>query len=339
MNVLVCASCGTEAPHRFSTCPSCGALLRPELLQQLIRESSADEASGDLASAIEKRRQAASLLPRADPRREELGADIERLMQQLATAPAPHPTDRARASLIGKLGLGGALLALLWKLKFALAFVLSKGKLLLLGLSKSGTLLSMFASIGVYWALWGWKFGLGLVLLIYVHEMGHVAALAQLGVPTAAPMFVPGLGAFVGHAPLATDRQQAIVSLAGPSWGLGATLVSLGLFHATGLAVFAALAQWSARINLFNLIPLPPLDGSGAFHSLNRPMRFSVAALAAGCLWSSHEGMLWLVLLVSGARALRPGSPLKGDPGVCGRFLGLLVALSWLASRPVVLAE
>ena len=55
----------------------------------------------------------------------------------------------------------------------------------------------MAISLGVYWQLWGWKFALGFVLALYVHEMGHVAALRRYGVRASAPMFIPLLGAFV----------------------------------------------------------------------------------------------------------------------------------------------
>ena len=74
-------------------------------------------------------------------------------------------------------------------------FLLTKGKLLLFGLSKGTTFLSMLAALGVYWTLWGWKFALGFVLSIYVHEMGHVAAMKRFGLAATAPMFIPGFGA------------------------------------------------------------------------------------------------------------------------------------------------
>src|SRR5207244_236510 len=78
---------------------------------------------------------------------------------------------------IRKKGVAAALLAagaLLLKFKSLLLLLLTKGKLLLLGLTKGSTLLTMIASFGVYWTLWGWKFAAGFVLSIYVHEMGHV---------------------------------------------------------------------------------------------------------------------------------------------------------------------
>ena len=71
----------------------------------------------------------------------------------------------------------GALGASLVKFKFALIFLLTKATLLLLGLTKASTFVSMLLSAGVYWTIWGWKFAVGVVLSIYVHQMGHVQAL------------------------------------------------------------------------------------------------------------------------------------------------------------------
>ena len=105
--------------------------------------------------------------------------------------------------------------------------LLTKGKLLLLGLTKAGTLASMFASVGLYWTQWGLWFALGLVLSIYVHEMGHVAAIRRYGIAASAPMFIPGFGALIRlkQAPV-TPRENARIGLAGPVWGLGAAVAA-----------------------------------------------------------------------------------------------------------------
>ena len=123
-------------------------------------------------------------------------------------------------------GAVGTLALALWKFKFLAFMVLSKGKLLLLGLTKASTFLSMFATVGVYWTAFGFRFALGFVLSIYIHEMGHVAALARYGIAASAPLFIPGVGAFIRLKQEFTDpRQDARVALAGPIWGLGAALV------------------------------------------------------------------------------------------------------------------
>src|SRR6185369_768538 len=109
------------------------------------------------------------------------------------------------------------------KFKWAVLLLLGKGKLLLVGLTQAKTLLSIAIALGVYTMAYGWKFALGLIASLYVHEMGHVAWLRRYGIPASAPMFVPGLGAFVrlkSHPP--TPAQDARVGLAGPVWGAAA---------------------------------------------------------------------------------------------------------------------
>src|SRR5262249_3214294 len=109
------------------------------------------------------------------------------------------------------------------------ALALSKAKFLLLGLTKLGTLSSMLVFLGVYWGLYGWKFALGFVVCIYIHEMGHVWSLSRYGIKANAPMFIPGIGAMVRlkQAP-ANVHEDARVGLAGPIWGTGAALAAWG---------------------------------------------------------------------------------------------------------------
>jgi Zn-dependent protease len=321
VSAVVCARCGSEAPPRFHSCPACGAPLHEARVAELLAAGAAAEAAGDLDGANAALREAAALMPPKDPRREGLGDRLEDLARRRAAVPGAG----------GGVGWGAGL-----GVVGVLAFLLSKGKFLLGGLTKTGPLLSIVASLGVYWALWGWKFGLGLIVLVYIHELGHVAALRRLGVPATAPMFVPGLGAFVRHAPLATEREQADVSLGGPEWGLGATLAAGLGFLASGEPLFAALCQWSARINLFNLVPMPPLDGGGAIGVLSHGQRIALAAVCGGALALSGEGLLWLVLIVAGFRVFGAAAP-QGDARVFLRYAGLIAALSWLAAIDVPL--
>ena len=136
---------------------------------------------------------------------------------------APPPSEPA-ADGAKKAWSGGAIAAaalLIWKFKAVGVFLLTKGKLLLFGLSKGTTFFSMLAALGVYWTIWGWKFALGFVLSIYIHEMGHVAAMKRFGLAATAPMFIPGFGAFIRmkqHP--ATVQEEARIGLGGPDLGL-----------------------------------------------------------------------------------------------------------------------
>jgi Zn-dependent protease len=250
-----------------------------------------------------------------------------------ADPPAPQQPVPSDVSSGGerkkKLGVIGTVGALLLKFKTLGLVILTKGKLVLLGLTKLNTLLSMLVSIGFYWALYGWKFGLGFVLSIYVHEMGHVMALASYGIPASPPMFIPGIGAFVRlKAYPASPGEDARVGLAGPLWGLGAALACMGIGVITGSGLFTALAKVGAWINVFNLIPVWQLDGSRGFRALTRHHRILIAALS-GLLWLwTSETMLILVGLVALWRCFTKDAPEQPDNVVFFQFAGLLAALS-----------
>ena len=162
-------------------------------------------------------------------------------------------------------------------------------------------------TVGLYWTVFGLWFAVGLVLSIYVHEMGHVFALTRYGIHAGAPLFVPGLGAFIRLKQELTDpKQDARVGLAGPIWGLGAALVCLAAFVATRQPIWAALAQFGALVNLFNLLPIWHLDGGRAFRSLTRSRRWlAVAAIAAA--WAVTDEGLLVLLLIGGVARTRHG--------------------------------
>ncbi len=115
------------------------------------------------------------------------------------------------------------------------AAILGKAKFLLLGFTKIGTLLTFIAGLSIYWTIWGWQFALCFLLSIYIHEMGHVAALRRFGIPASAPMFIPGLGALVRlkQSP-ASATEDSRVGLAGPLWGVGACIGALVIYALTG---------------------------------------------------------------------------------------------------------
>src|SRR5919112_5184394 len=129
---------------------------------------------------------------------------------------------------------------------------------------------SMLVSIGAYSLIWGWKFAVGFVLLLLVHELGHVIQLRREGIPASAPMFIPFLGALVAMKELPKDAMaEARVGLAGPVLGTLGGLAALGLYALTGEHLFLGLAYFNFIINLFNLAPLLPLDGGRAVGAMS----------------------------------------------------------------------
>src|SRR5881296_4352047 len=250
----VCAQCGTQIAPALLACPSCQRLLHAEELKRLAVTAERAAQLGDPSAALAAWRQALDLLPADATQHQVVSARIAALSRSLDAGPA----GAKHGSGLGKGAAGvGALGALLFKFKFALVFVLTKAKLLLLGLTKAGTLLSMLLSAGVYWTIWGWKFAVGVVLSIYVHEIGHVQALQRYGIKATAPMFIPGFGAVVRLKQYpASPREDARVGLAGPLWGLGAAAAAYAAYLGTGGGIWAAIAHFGAWVNLFNLVPV-----------------------------------------------------------------------------------
>src|SRR5262245_32770758 len=191
-----CDKCSAALTPGALSCPACHRLTHALELERLASEAAAAAESGDRKTASEAWRQALALLPVETLQYKSIEARIAALdvpPAAEAAASSPHPAG-PWAKWLGALGPIGLLI---WKFKVVALFALTKAKFLLLGLTKLSTLGSMLAFLGVYWSLFGWKFALGFVLCIYVHEMGHVAELRRFGIAASAPMFIPGLGAFV----------------------------------------------------------------------------------------------------------------------------------------------
>jgi Zn-dependent protease len=184
-------------------------------------------------------------------------------------APEPQQPEEPRRRRGGE-GLLGRLLAPL------IALVAFAGKLkgLLLLLPKAKFLVtsgSMLVSIGAYALIWGWQFGVGFVLLLLVHEYGHVIQLKREGVKdVSAPVFIPFLGAAIWSKTLGKDAAaEARVGLAGPILGSLGAVACVALHAATGNNLFLALAFTGFFLNLFNLLPVGFLDGARAAAALS----------------------------------------------------------------------
>ncbi|CCF82761.1 site-2 protease family protein [Nitrolancea hollandica] len=122
--------------------------------------------------------------------------------------------------------------------------------------------LTALVSIGAYALAFGWQFGIGLVAMIFIHEMGHVAVLRRYGIRASAPIFIPFLGAIIGMRQLPRDAvMEAYVGLGGPVLGSIGAFAALGIYFVDGHPIWLALAYIGILLNLFNLLPLLPLDG------------------------------------------------------------------------------
>jgi Zn-dependent protease len=149
------------------------------------------------------------------------------------------------------------------------------GGLFLLKLKFLTTGLTALVSIAAYSLLWGWRFAAGFVVLLFVHEMGHVIQLKREGIKASAPMFIPFLGAAIFSRSMGDNAlAEARVGLAGPVLGtLGAAGVAVA-GALTGSDLLLALAYVAFFINLLNLIPVVPFDGGRAMAAVAPSMWF-----------------------------------------------------------------
>ena len=255
-----------------------------------------------------------------------IDAQLEYARQEKAEDEPPHESDwKRRFYRLGPLGV------FLWKFKVIFFFALTKGKILLFGLTKLNTVFSMLVSLGLYASIYGWRFALGLIVSIYIHEMGHVVALRRFGIAASAPMFIPGFGAFIRLKAYPTDPgQDARVGLAGPVWGLAAAGAAWAMGTITGFPIWFVIARTGAWINLFNLIPIWQLDGGRGFRALTRTHRGWILGLSLA-LWAvTEEYMLLFISLGALYRMFSKDYAAQQDRPVVLQFAALLVLLSVL---------
>jgi Zn-dependent protease len=314
--------CGTELSPDLLACPLCGSLTHSDRLKQLAAEAEACSQADSPRAARDLWVQALELLPAHSQQHAVIRgriADLTRTIEGPADRPSAH-AEGQQWWWKGAAGIGTIALLLATKLKF-----------LLLGLTKASTFVSMFAFFGVYWSIYGWPLALGLVVSIYIHEMGHVAMLRRLGIAAGAPLFIPGMGAVVMLQQHVTDPlTDAKIGLAGPVWGLGAGLSALAMYIMTGAEIWFAIAQLTGFLNLFNLIPVWQLDGSRGMHVLARSERWVLVSAIVVALMLTEQRMLFIVGAVAVWRALQ-GETGPGDSRVLATFVMLVMALSLLA--------
>ena len=185
----------------------------------------------------------------------------------------------------------------------------TKAKALLLLLPKLKlftTSWTMLVSIAAYTLLWGVPFAVGFVLLLLIHEMGHVIQLRREGVEASAPMFIPFLGAVIAAKSMGKDAAaEARVGLAGPILGSIATLIPLGIWLATGDDFWRALAFIGFFLNLFNLLPVVPLDGGRAMAALSPWAWWVGYAALIGLTFVFPSPIMLLILLFGGFESWR----------------------------------
>jgi Zn-dependent protease len=279
-----CSRCSRTLTPGALACDYCHALVHASDMERLAGEARALEAQSRLLDARNRWIEILPLLP-ADSKQAEWIRDHARELEVAAPA-AQRPQDP------GAKGKWAKRLAPLGPIAIVLAKVKTVGYVLL----KLKFLLSFASFIGLYWALWGAKFGIGFAVLVLVHEMGHYIDIKRRGLPVDMPMFLPGLGAYVRWSGMGvTAETRAAVALAGPLAGLLAAGVCALIWRETGDPIWAALARVGAWFNTLNLIPVWIFDGAQAA----RPLRATESALllvvSAGLGYATGERVFYFV--------------------------------------------
>ena len=176
--------------------------------------------------------------------------------------------------------------------------------MLLLGAGKFGQVLltsgTMLVSVVSYSLIFGWPYAAGFVLLIFVHEMGHYIAARQRGLKVGAPTFIPFVGAWIELKSLPHDAEtEAYIGLAGPVAGTLGAFACYFLARQQGSELLMALAYAGFMLNLFNLLPISPLDG-GRITGVISPKLWwvGVPLLIALFMWRPSP-MLVLIALIA----------------------------------------
>ncbi|MDR6227006.1 site-2 protease family protein [Desmospora profundinema] len=167
----------------------------------------------------------------------------------------------------------------------------------LLKLGKAGgTFWSMVITVVVYTLIFPWTFSLGLVVMIFIHEMGHVWAAKRKRLPVSAPAFIPFVGALITLKKQPQDAAtEAYVALGGPVVGTIGAFACYLLYLWSGLDVLLPISLIGFILNLFNLLPIHPLDGGRIVTAISR--WFWAAGLAAGLFLILYTFNILLVLI------------------------------------------
>jgi len=218
---------------------------------------------------------------------------------ETASFDAQHPSQQNWWSrlkkALGPVAVVGVVIAkFLAKLKF---FILPALKFVPILLKSGGT---MLISIWAYALFFGWPFAVGFVLLMFVHECGHLIVAKKFGLPVSAPVFIPFMGAFI----LLKDQpsnawMEACVGIGGPILGSLGALACNSLGEIFNMPLLIALASTGYLLNLFNLMPVGFLDGGRIVTALSRWLWLPGFAMLLWFGWKFPNFIVWLIVIAS----------------------------------------
>ncbi|MFL0197230.1 site-2 protease family protein [Clostridium sp. WILCCON 0269] len=193
-------------------------------------------------------------------------------------------------------------MAVLIKFKTVLILILTKFKFLLILLKVSkfaSTLISMLLMILVYAKIYGWAFGIGFVILLLVHEMGHYLSAKVVKLDVTLSLFIPFVGALINMKEKPKDAvMEAEVAIGGPLIGSLGALICFALYFLLKENFFMALAYTGFILNLFNLIPLHPLDGGRIVSAISPKLWFIGIPITVIALFEFFNPIILLLLIL-----------------------------------------
>jgi Zn-dependent protease len=223
--------------------------------------------------------------------------NLRAVAAHMAAKQPPMPADEAPgegrpqpASGLKRWGPMGVLLALvLGKLKWLLVLV---------KFAKLKTLLTMLIAVWAYGSIWGLPFAVGFILLIFVHELGHGLVMRQQGIPAGAPVFIPFVGAVIAMKGMPRNAYvEALVGIGGPVLGTVGAAVCLAIAWTTQSQFWYALASTGFLINLFNMLPVSPLDGGRIAGVISRWLWLVGFGLGGFLFFKTQSPLLFLILV------------------------------------------
>ena len=332
-----CPQCSHWLPDGTLACPDCSTLTYGQYLSQLAFEAQQLEQQQKWNEARAMWQAALGWLPTDTQQAASIAQHVARIDARLKAEEDQKARWTKRLGPLAPVALfllkAKSFIFLAFKLKFLLSFLLY---------------------LGIYWALFGLPFALGLTACILIHEMGHYFAAKRRGLKVDMPIFLPGFGAYVRWYSNGVSLVDiASIALAGPLFGLTASLACGAMYWGTHLNVFLVLAHLGAFWNLFNLLPILGLDGTHATFALSRMQRAMIAATcllffgltaSAGNVGGDLIGpnAQWMFLIVGLGmvwRCFTRDLPEKGETKAFVYFQGLVVALGFLMSYTYPLVD
>jgi Zn-dependent protease len=315
-----CARCALPLAIGALECPQCFTLVHADQMEQQAAHARVLEADGDLQAARDRWLACLPLLP---PKSKQ-AAWIRDHARELEGSTAAPQADQPAAAKTPKWAKWLGPLA-------PIAIFLAKFKAFFVAIFQFKFLFSFAVFIGLYWSIWGARFGIGFALLILIHEMGHFIDVKRRGLPAEMPVFLPGLGAYVRWRALGVSLEtRAAVSLAGPLAGFLASAACGLLWYQTGDGVWSALARTGAWLNILNLAPIWILDGGSAAYALSKMQRGAVLAVSAVLGYALNDIVFWIVAACSGWRLFTRDEPEEPSSFITAYFIAVLVCLAMI---------